>query len=92
MGVIMLRVIFRQFKKGGDVIAILVDSYKDCRPGNVMTYMREGQHGEADATAIISITSIVRDPKVYEELKKELESIYDQKIKVMQRLPTMIWG
>lgn len=91
----MLRVIFRQFKNDSDdsdVIAILVDSHKDCSPGNVMTYMHVGQHGEVDATAIISITSIVRDTKVYGNLKKELESIYGQKIKVMQRLPTTIWG
>lgn len=68
------RVIFRKFKKGGDIIALFPEIpgtrawYADC-----MSYQHIGQHGAAS----IDLADVTSRPEQYEiaPLKKELEGI-----------------
>jgi hypothetical protein len=68
------RVIFRKFKKGGDIIALFPELpgtnkwYADCE-----SYMHTGQHGAAS----IDIASVTKraEPHEVAPLKKELEGI-----------------
>ncbi|QBX06479.1 hypothetical protein H1O16_gp066 [Burkholderia phage BcepSaruman] len=68
-----LRVVFRKFREGY-VIAFFCNSAKDCNPGNVMSYMHTGQHGEVSR-------SLGRDlklatPEEYAPLLAELRRVY----------------
>ncbi len=66
------RVIFRTYRQGGDVIAILLDA--PANPGYVMCYQHVGQHGEGQYFAIMAQTR----PATVEEyapLKRELEGV-----------------
>lgn len=74
------KVIFRKFKKGGDIIALFPETpgtnkwHADCG-----SYMHIGQHGAAS----IDLASITRkaEPHEIEPLKRELEGIgYNLKI------------
>ena len=77
----MNKVIFRKFKKEGDIIALLPDY--EVNYGNVMSYQHIGQHGEASI-------EIVRDtepakPSEYADLLAELKS-RDYEPKIYKRL------
>lgn len=74
-----MNVVFRVFPRSEnnakpEVIALFCDSAQDCRPGNVMSYMHMGQHGEAARCLGRSLK--LATPDQYAPLKRELESIY----------------
>ena len=73
-------VVFRKFKKEGDIIALF--PYEDCDDqGNCTSYQHYGQHGAADYSYCIRITKPA-SPKEYGPLKKELENIgYELEVK-----------
>lgn len=71
-------VVFRKFKKGGDIIALFpteeVNQYtRDC-----MSYMHIGQHGAASYNMLVSALNpptVQATPEEYADLKAELERI-----------------
>lgn len=66
------RVIFRKWKKEGDIIAFFPDiPDTGCC---VLSYMHVGQHGAADYQGLLKETIPAR-PEEYTDLRKELESI-----------------
>jgi hypothetical protein len=65
-------VVFRKFCDG-DIIALLPDETND-KTHMVNSYMRIGQHGEADYTGIIRKT-VPAKPSEYAALKKEMEKL-----------------
>lgn len=78
-----IRVVFRKFKgKDGDVIALLEGV--PTNPYTVMSYMRVGQHGEANPQIIFWTKSA--KPEEYQELLEELRSIYGENLVVGKRL------
>lgn len=68
-----MNVVFRKFKDG-EVIALFCDSARDCNPGNVMSYMHVGQHGEA--SRILGRNLRLASPDEYAPLLRELRAIY----------------
>ncbi len=66
-------VVFRKFKKGGDLIALFptVINYPN---GNCESYMHVGQHSAAGYTGVMCYT-VAATPEEYAPLKQELESI-----------------
>ena len=80
------RVIFKNTpKRNGlvEAIAFLVDC--PANPGNILSYMHVGQHGEASRGFFYDCTPA--KPEEYADLKKELEFVgYD--LQVRTRLPS----
>lgn len=73
-------VIFRVFKKEGDVIALFPYEIADSK-GNCSSYQKIGQHGAADFEHCLKITRPARASE-YESLLKELRAIgYTLRIK-----------
>lgn len=73
-------VVFRKFRKEGDIIAMFPLINADNNKGACMSYQHIGQHGAAsyDLVNAYTIPALERE---YTELKKELESIgYNLKI------------
>lgn len=66
------RVVFRRYRKEGDIIAILLDVAAN--PGYVVCYQHIGQHGEGKYWGIMA-DSRRAAPEEYAQLKKELEQI-----------------
>ncbi len=78
-----LKAVFRRFPDGA-VIALLCGTARECRPGNVMSYMHVGQHSEASR-------GLGRDlplaaPEQYEPLRRELERVYGEPVQPVVRL------
>jgi hypothetical protein len=71
-----------------EVIAFFPDTAYDgsCRPGNMMLYVHEGQHGEA-AIEFYRTTKPCT-PREYRALKKELENLspVGYNLRVMKRM------
>lgn len=67
------KVIFRVFKKGGDVLALFPEEPCDNK-GGVMSYQRLGQHSGADYAHCIQATRPAT-PEEYAPLQKELEGL-----------------
>ncbi len=63
-------VIFRKFKKEGDIIALFPDS----RLYHCNSYQHIGQHGAADYRGLLKST-VLATPAEYEDLKNELTRI-----------------
>lgn len=66
-------VVFRKFKKGGDILALFPNevNYPD---GSCESYQHVGQHGAADYSHCISAT-VPAKPEEYAPLARELTSI-----------------
>jgi hypothetical protein len=75
--------VFRKFPDG-EVIALLCDTAPDCNPGNVMSYVHVGQHGEASRGLGRSLR--LATPAEYEPLRLELEAVYGQPVRAIRRL------
>lgn len=76
-------VIFRVYKDTGDCVAIFpYDIATLC--GQVTTYEHVGQHGSCDYSTILKITRLAK-PEQYADLKKELETHFDYRLKVITR-------
>lgn len=76
-----VRVVFRRFRKGGDLIALFPDLPWD-RQGNVTSYLRVGQHGPADWSIVgRQTTPADKDAPDVRQLAAELTGRgYDLKI------------
>lgn len=81
-----LKVVFRVFKEG-DVIALLCGSGIDANPGNVVSYMHVGQHGEA--SRYLGRDLRLATPEEYEPLRKELARIYECEVVPVKRLQVL---
>jgi hypothetical protein len=68
-----MNVVFRVFPEG-DVIALLCGTTVECNPGNVMSYMHIGQHGEAPRHLGRNLR--LATPEQYAPLLHEMRSIY----------------
>ncbi len=73
LDIIETKVIFRKFRKGGDVLALFPE-HTDRRKFTVSSYAHLGQHCDVDYDAIISATVPAKE-KDYAELLSELKSI-----------------
>lgn len=66
-------VVFRKFPDG-EIIAMFCNSSNYCNPGNVMSYMHIGQHGEASRHLGRNLK--LATPEEYAPLLRELSGIY----------------
>ena len=73
-------VVFRVFPEG-DVIALFCNSAADCNPGNVMSYMHIGQHGEASRNLGQNLK--LATPAQYAPLMRELQGIYKPEYRIV---------
>lgn len=72
-----MKVIFRKFKKEGDIIAFL--PCIQANKGMMLSYQHIGQHAEADYKGLLSITKLATAEE-YASLAKELESVYGEPV------------
>ena len=79
----MTKVIYRKDKKTNEVIAFLPQM--TARYGKVGAYVHNGQHCDADLMYYIKDTKKASEAE-YAELHKELNSIYDNELKIMQKM------
>lgn len=78
-----MQIVFRKFPDG-QVIALFCHSAKYCNTGMVMSYMHQGQHGEAARD--IGQRLPLANEREYASLKRELEGIYKGSIEAVNRL------
>jgi hypothetical protein len=76
------RVIFRKWKKGGDVIAYFPD-IPETAPGCVLSYMHIGQHG---AGYYPHGDTVPATPEEYGPLLRELEAIGYDNLRIVSRV------
>lgn len=67
------KVVFKKFKRGGDVIALFVQEPGTIDPSTCVIYQHVGQHGSMDMRHKSMLTHCL--PKEYANLKAELERI-----------------
>ena len=79
----MTRVVFREWKEDGDIIALFPD---DINPndGTITSYMHVGQHGSADYVGVIADTQPAREDE-YRDLLAELMAIGYTDLRVVKR-------
>lgn len=77
------KVVFRKWpkKEGGQVIALLCNTARDCLPGNVMSYMHTGQHSEASRN--LGQWLRLASPEEYASLLAELRAIYAPEFEIV---------
>lgn len=78
-----MNVIFRKFKQGGDIIALFPEQVNKTNL-TIGSYMRIGQHSDADCTGVIAATTLAKESE-YAELLAELKSLGYEDIRVMKR-------
>lgn len=76
-----MKVIFRKFKQGGDIIALFPEQANRLMVGS---YMHVGQHSDADYTEVIAATTPATESE-YAGLLAELKSIGYDDLQVMKR-------
>nr|DAX32125.1 MAG TPA: hypothetical protein [Caudoviricetes sp.] len=78
-----MKVIFRKFKQGGDIIALFPEqgNKKNLMVGS---YMRVGQHSDADYIGVIAATTPAKESE-YAELLAELKSIGYDDLQITRR-------
>ena len=78
-----MKVIFRKFKQGGDIIALFPEqgNKKNLMVGS---YMRVGQHSDADYIGEIAATTPAKESE-YAELLAELKSIGYDDLQITRR-------
>lgn len=69
-----VKVIFRKFRSGGDVLAIFPEVPHDTQAGHCLSYAQVGQHGCA-SVFLTSVHTSPAKPEDYADLKAELERI-----------------
>lgn len=67
------KVVFKKFKRGGDVIALFTQEPGTNDPSTCRIYQHVGQHGDMDMRHKSMLTTC--PPKEYAALKAELERI-----------------
>ena len=78
-----MKVIFRKFKQGGDIIALFPEQVNKTNL-TIGSYMHVGQHSDADCTGVITATTSAKESE-YAELLAELKSLGYEDIRVMKR-------
>jgi hypothetical protein len=82
----MINVIFRKFKKGGDIIALFPYSpYNRFDVNSIESYIHLGQHSEADYNTVIRQTIPCLNSEEYEDLLLELESLGYDDLNIIQK-------
>ena len=76
------KVVFRKFKNSGAIIALFPELKEN--KYFVLSYMYEGQHGEADYTHVIQSTTKC-SPEEYKPLYDELTNMVGYNLKVLQK-------
>ena len=71
-----IKIIFRVWKKSGEVIALFPEISVDHDKANVQSYENIGQHGAADYYYVVYKTKLATKEE-YELLLTELTQIYD---------------
>ena len=72
------KVKFRKWSEDGDVIALFPEldhESGNANPGNIMSYMHVGQHGEATETLLTTDELVDATPEEYADLLAELKMI-----------------
>ena len=72
------KVVFRKWKEDGDIIALFPEQdHKsgNANPGNIMSYMHVGQHGEASVELLKDDRLTRALPSEYADLLRELKMI-----------------
>lgn len=64
----MIKVIFRRFKRGGDMIALFPDTIRE--DGMCESYQYEGQHADADYDGVIKASRPASKEKSVELIKE----------------------
>ncbi len=80
----MTKVVFRKFRKGGEVIALFPDEPWNPDAGTVTSYMHVGQHSDADYDHVVALTRPAREHEC-QPLLAELKSIGYDDLRVMKR-------
>lgn len=78
-----MKVIFRKFKQGGDIIALFPEQ-TNRNNYMVASYMHMGQHSDADYDSVISQTTPTTESE-YAYLLAELISIGYEDLRVMKK-------
>lgn len=76
-------VVFRKFRKGGDIIALFpydIEINYCCS-----CYQHIGQHGTAGYQVVINMT-VPAKPEEYADLKAELENCFGYNLKVVKKI------
>lgn len=77
-------VVFRKFKDG-EIIALFPTIPATLKASDCQSYMHIGQHGAADALAVLQQTTLAK-PAEYKDLLTELHKIGYRNLKVCQRI------
>lgn len=81
-------VLFRKWKKDGDVIAIFPYDVGTNDASTCSSYQHVGQHGSCDPAGLMGVT-VEAAPEEYEPLKQELESSpYEYRLMLIHKLPS----
>ena len=80
----VVKVIFRKFKDGGDIIAIFPEIPATLNAAECESYQTVGQHGACAPDGLIREATVPATPDEYQALKEELESI-GYKLDIRQR-------
>ena len=72
------KVLFRRFRRDGDIIAIMPEISSDDNPFHCQSYMHIGQHGSCDPYELIADATVPAKPFEYAKLLSELKGLgYD---------------
>lgn len=77
------KVIFRKFKREGDIIALFPELPGDRNPETCNSYMHIGQHGSA-SVALVADTRLAK-PDEYADLLAELQRIGYADLRIVKR-------
>ena len=80
----MTKIVFRKFRKNGDVIALFPERIWNQHDYSIASYMHVGQHSGADYDHIIRAT-IPATESEYADLLAELKSIGYDDLRVMRK-------
>lgn len=77
----MIKVVFRKFKQGGDIIVLFPEQVNRLMVGS---YMHVGKHSDADYAGVIAATTPATESE-YANLLAELKSIGYNELQVLKR-------
>lgn len=80
----MTKVVFRKFKKGGDIVALFPEQRYSPFDYTIDSYQHVGQHGAADYAYVLTISRLAGEDE-YQPLLAELKSIGYDDLQVMKR-------
>lgn len=80
----MTKVLFRKFRKGGEIIALFPEEIWNPGEYSIASYMHVGQHGAADYDHIIGTTTRATESE-YACLLAELKSAGYDDLRIMKK-------